>query len=93
MILSINDRVVAIVAIFVKDNSLELTLQEGQPIKKKKKEKERPGISPFSLERLWNGFDLDAELFMYGTQLMHKFFASGLTEMSIFRLLNLIQLQ
>ena len=52
-------------AIFVKDNSLELTFQEGQPIKKK--EKERPGISPFSLERLWNGFDLDAELFMYGT--------------------------
>ena len=53
-------------AIFVKDNSLELTFQEGQPIKKKK-EKERPGISPFNLERLWNGFDLDAELFMYGT--------------------------
>ena len=79
-------------AIFVKDISLELTFQEGQPIKKKK-EKERPGISPFSLERLWNGFDLDAELLMYGTQLMHKFFASGLTEMSIFRLLNLIQLQ
>ena len=39
LILSINDRVVAIVAIFVKDNSLELTLQEGQPIKKKKKKK------------------------------------------------------
>ena len=25
----------------------------------------RPGISP--LERLWKGFDSDAELFMYGT--------------------------
>ena len=24
-----------------------------------------PGVSP--LERLWNGFDSDAELFMYGT--------------------------
>ena len=41
LILSINDRVVAIVAIFVKDNSLELTFQEGQPIKKKKKKKGR----------------------------------------------------
>ena len=31
----------------------------------------RPGISP--LERLWKGFDSDAELFMYGTQCVNYY--------------------
>ena len=53
-------------AIFVKDNSLELTFQEGQPIKKKKR-KRKAGNFAFQFGALWNGFDLDAELFMYGT--------------------------
>ena len=53
----------------------------------------RPGISP--LERLWNGFDSDAELFIY-PNLMHKlltYFVTTLTEMGILRLLNLVQQQ
>ena len=54
----------------------------------------RLGISP--LERLWNGFDSDTELFMYQTQciiIIITYFVSSLTEMSIFLLLNLVWLE
>ena len=46
----------------------------------------RPGISP--LERLWNGFDSDAELFMYRTYCINYYnvFLSSLTEFSPFEL-------
>ena len=46
----------------------------------------RPGISP--LERLWNGFDSDAELNHYNVFCMRF---DGL--MNMFRFLNLVQLQ
>ena len=55
----------------------------------------RPGIPP--LDRLWNAFDSDAALFMYRTKCIHSYnvfqFVSSLTEMSIFLLLNLVQLE
>ena len=53
----------------------------------------RPGISP--LDRLWNTFDSDAELFMSepNAEILITYFVSSLTKMSIFRLLNLVQLE
>ena len=45
--------------------------------------------------RLWSGSESDAELFMYPTYCINYFtyFESSLTEMSIFRLLNLLHLK
>ena len=53
----------------------------------------RPGTSP--LDRLWNAFDSDAELFMYRAKCKNSYnvFASSLTEMRIFSLLNLVRLE
>ena len=47
----------------------------------------RPGIA--TLERFWKGFDLDAVFFH--AHITH--FESSLAEMSIFHLLNLVQLE
>ena len=46
-----------------------------------------------TLDRLWNGFDSDAELFMCRTKCINyyvTYFLSNFTEMNIFRLLNLV---
>ena len=46
-----------------------------------------------TLDRLWSGFDLDAELFMYRTKCINyyvTYFPSNFTGMNIFLLLNLV---
>ena len=46
-----------------------------------------------TLDRLWNGFDSDAELFMCRTKCINyyvTYFLSNFTEMNIFLLLNLV---
>ena len=55
----------------------------------------RQGISP--LERLWNGFHSDAELFTAysepNAQFIITYLVISLTEMSIFLLLSLVRLE
>ena len=53
----------------------------------------QPGI--LTLDPLWNAFDADAELFMYKTKSINSYnvFCKQFTEMSIFRLLNLVRLE
>ena len=50
----------------------------------------RPGIS--TLERLWNGFDFGAVLFFHAPNII-TYFENCLAEMSIFHLLNSVQLE
>ena len=49
-----------------------------------------------TLDRLWNGFDSDAELFMCRTKCINyyvTYFLSKFTEMNIFHLLNQVGLE
>ena len=55
-----------------------------------------PAYLASTLDRLWNGFDSDAELFMRRTKCINyyvTYFLSKFTGMNIFHLLNQVRLE
>ena len=81
------------VELFTELNTWKVRRQLGMPVSIWNGLAVLPAHLASTLDRLWNGFDSDAELFMCRTKCINyyvTYFLSNFTEMNIFRLLNLV---